>query len=351
MDNPNITLEEYIELEAKKARRRETCFPSIVYKDALASDHEISSEPTMSPHHDNRVDFDFKISFDESDDEDYTVDENFETYHNIHGLDVPTRKILDSKGARILSRKLSVCMQRKASLQDMDDYSQKLHNGTSNRCISTETSDGLAVIQAQLNNLGREIKKVNEKVILHSFFVTFHTTGGQYRATTLGFYQRNNGNPSYQERRQTIEESLSKFMAKFAKRHEENSNLIKEIRASTDVAIKNQGASIKALEFKIRQMSKLRRHQVDDLVPTIKEGEVVDEPMMDIVKTRCDNEIVDGDVVLLYAAIAKGGTHDELKEYFAPIPKLKGYLTKKSWNLGSRIHQGMKVGRTVTVEM
>ncbi|GKD96723.1 ribonuclease H-like domain, reverse transcriptase, RNA-dependent DNA polymerase, partial [Tanacetum coccineum] len=38
----------------------------------------------------------------------------------------------------------------------------------------------------------------------------------------------------------------------------------------------------------------LRRNQVDDLEPTIEEGEVVDEPMMDIVKTRCDNEIIDG---------------------------------------------------------
>ncbi|GJU30758.1 homeodomain-like protein [Tanacetum coccineum] len=38
----------------------------------------------------------------------------------------------------------------------------------------------------------------------------------------------------------------------------------------------------------------LRRNQVDDLEPTIVEGEVVDEPMMDIVKTRCDNEIIDG---------------------------------------------------------
>ncbi|GJT67964.1 hypothetical protein Tco_1019444 [Tanacetum coccineum] len=37
------------------------------------------------------------------------------------------------------------------------------HNGTS-KSRSTETSDGLAAIQAQLNNLGREIKKVNEKV-------------------------------------------------------------------------------------------------------------------------------------------------------------------------------------------
>ncbi|GJR74654.1 hypothetical protein Tco_0087019 [Tanacetum coccineum] len=45
----------------------------------------------------------------------------------------------------------------------MAEYSQKWHNGTS-RGRSTETSDGMAAIQAQLNNLGREIKKVNEKL-------------------------------------------------------------------------------------------------------------------------------------------------------------------------------------------
>ncbi|GJS00709.1 hypothetical protein Tco_0317217 [Tanacetum coccineum] len=38
----------------------------------------------------------------------------------------------------------------------------------------------------------------------------------------------------------------------------------------------------------------LRKNQVDDLEPTIEKGEVVDEPMMDIVKTRRDNDIVDG---------------------------------------------------------
>ncbi|GKC57453.1 hypothetical protein Tco_1085051 [Tanacetum coccineum] len=51
----------------------------------------------------------------------------------------------------------------KTAIQEMAEYSQKWHNGTS-RGRSTETSDGLAAIQAQLNNLGREIKKVNEKV-------------------------------------------------------------------------------------------------------------------------------------------------------------------------------------------
>ncbi|GJT29547.1 hypothetical protein Tco_0909822 [Tanacetum coccineum] len=80
--------------------------------------------------------------------------------------------------------------------------------------------------------------------------------GGGYRATTPGYYQRNNANPSYQEQRQSMKDTLSKFMSESAKRHEENSNLIKEIRATTDASIRNQGASNKTLEIQIGQMSK-----------------------------------------------------------------------------------------------
>ncbi|GKF46698.1 hypothetical protein Tco_0136500 [Tanacetum coccineum] len=54
-----------------------------------------------------------------------------------------------------------------------------------------------------------------------------------------------------------MEDTRSKFMSESAKRHEENSNLIKEIRALTDAAIRNQGASIKTLEIQIGQMSKV----------------------------------------------------------------------------------------------
>nr|GEW50490.1 hypothetical protein [Tanacetum cinerariifolium] len=46
-------------------------------------------------------------------------------------------------------------------------------------------------------------------------------------------------------------------MAESANRHKENSDIIKEIRASTDAAIRNQGASIKTLEIQIGQMSKV----------------------------------------------------------------------------------------------
>ncbi|GJY44282.1 hypothetical protein Tco_0432495 [Tanacetum coccineum] len=55
-----------------------------------------------------------------------------------------------------------------------------------------------------------------------------------------------------------MEDTLSKFMSESVKRHEENSNLIKEIRALTDAAIQNQGSSIKTLEIQIGQMSKAK---------------------------------------------------------------------------------------------
>ncbi|GKA16169.1 retrovirus-related pol polyprotein from transposon TNT 1-94 [Tanacetum coccineum] len=137
-----------------------------------------------------------------------------------NGLDVPTRQILNSKGA-IPSK---TAADAKVAIQEMAEYSQKWHNGTS-RATSTETSDGLAVIQAQLNNLGREIKNVNEKIYAAQFGAPFQ--GGGYRVTAPDFYQRNNANPSFQEWRQSMEDSLSKFMGELAKRHEENSNQIK----------------------------------------------------------------------------------------------------------------------------
>ncbi|GJZ53653.1 hypothetical protein Tco_0608538 [Tanacetum coccineum] len=158
----------------------------------------------------------------------------------------------------------------KNPIQEMAEYSQKWHNGTF-KGRSTETSDGLAAIQAQLNNLGREIKKVNEKV-----YATQIGCGG-YKATALGFYQRNNVNPSYQERRQSMEDTLSKFMGESTKRYEENSNLIKEIQASTDAAIRNQGASIKTLEIQIGQMSKVLQERGFGSLPSSTETNPIDQ--------------------------------------------------------------------------
>ncbi|GJS17281.1 hypothetical protein Tco_0411753 [Tanacetum coccineum] len=116
MDNPNITMEEYIRLEEEKARRRgkvynwetatygkiwdnedvhdlgsvETEFPAIVFNDTLTSEATLSCEPTVSSLNDNEIDF--RISFDESDDEDYTViyDKNSFSYKIISVNDLKT---------------------------------------------------------------------------------------------------------------------------------------------------------------------------------------------------------------------------------------------------------------------
>ncbi|GKE18925.1 hypothetical protein Tco_1426502, partial [Tanacetum coccineum] len=60
-----------------------------------------------------------------------------------NGLKVPTQQILDSKG--VIPSKTAA--DAKVAIQEMDEYSQKWHNGAS-RIRSTETSDGLAAIQA-----------------------------------------------------------------------------------------------------------------------------------------------------------------------------------------------------------
>nr|GEY03262.1 hypothetical protein [Tanacetum cinerariifolium] len=95
MNDPNITMEEYIRLEQEKAHRRgkvynwetatygkiwdnegiydlrsiKTKFPAIVFNDTLTSEAALSCEPTVSSLNDNQIDF--IISFDESNDEDY----------------------------------------------------------------------------------------------------------------------------------------------------------------------------------------------------------------------------------------------------------------------------------------
>ncbi|GKC31841.1 hypothetical protein Tco_1039135 [Tanacetum coccineum] len=71
-----------------------------------------------------------------------------------NGLDVPTRQILDSGGA--VPTKTAV--DAKMAIQELAEYSQKWHNGKSRGRI-TETSNGLAAIQAQLNSLGKGDQK------------------------------------------------------------------------------------------------------------------------------------------------------------------------------------------------
>ncbi|GJX14859.1 hypothetical protein Tco_0206617 [Tanacetum coccineum] len=109
-------MEEYIRLEEEKTQKRrkvfnwetakygkiwfdedihnlrsiETEFPAIVFNDNFSSNETLFCEPTVSSLNDNEIDF--KISFDESDDEDYTVvfDKNAFSYKIISVNDLKT---------------------------------------------------------------------------------------------------------------------------------------------------------------------------------------------------------------------------------------------------------------------
>nr|GFA38242.1 hypothetical protein [Tanacetum cinerariifolium] len=96
MDDLNITIEKYIILQTKNAQRYgqmfnwktatygkvycedlnyftdlETDFPAMVYNDALTSNENVLSEPTISIYDAIKTDLDFSLSFSDSEDEDY----------------------------------------------------------------------------------------------------------------------------------------------------------------------------------------------------------------------------------------------------------------------------------------
>nr|GEU55697.1 hypothetical protein [Tanacetum cinerariifolium] len=119
MDDLDITMEEYIRLEEEKGRRRgkvynwetatygkmrydeevhnlrsiETEFLAIVFNDTLTSKVALSCEPMVSPLNDNQ--FEFRILFDESDDEDYTDNDDAKIDIKPSSEDLSIKPLLD----------------------------------------------------------------------------------------------------------------------------------------------------------------------------------------------------------------------------------------------------------------
>ncbi|GKA09724.1 hypothetical protein Tco_0689157 [Tanacetum coccineum] len=86
----------------------------------------------------------------------YLIDmQEFILFYN--GLDVPTRQILDSRGAI----PIKTAADAKVVIQEMAEYSQKWHNGTSSKSRSTKTFDGLAAID-QVKSISTAIADLSE---------------------------------------------------------------------------------------------------------------------------------------------------------------------------------------------
>ncbi|GKB07787.1 pyruvate dehydrogenase (acetyl-transferring) kinase, mitochondrial, partial [Tanacetum coccineum] len=180
-----------------------------------------------------------------------------------NGLGIPTRQILDSRGAipskTVANEKINKANEKVYAAQVGCEQCKGPHY--TKDCPLKE--EGKTLEEAYYTQFGGPFQ------------------GGGYRAAAPGFYQRNNANPSYQERRQSLEDSLSKFISESAKRHKENSNLIKEIQASTDVAIRNHRASIKTLEIQIGKMSK-EKHPGSFTLPCFINDVCFDNALVDL---------------------------------------------------------------------
>ncbi|GKD31123.1 hypothetical protein Tco_1241901 [Tanacetum coccineum] len=193
----------------------------------------------------------------------------------------------------------------KKAIQEMAECSQKWHNETS-RGRNTDTSDGLAAIQAQLNNLGREIKHVNEKVYaaqvgceqckgplftqniatkegwektlesLYMHLVTFQ--GGGYRATALEQYTNVQG--------KTNDDSFS-TMIPFPSRvkvyyviMERRDHIPQFLSITLKLHISESLDPLNGDYIELNDLNEpfeLRINQGNDLIPTIEEGDVIEE--------------------------------------------------------------------------
>nr|GEU42965.1 hypothetical protein [Tanacetum cinerariifolium] len=89
IEDPNIMMEEYIQLVADKAQG------PIVYNDAPASTQNVSFERTVSMYNAIKSDIDFHITFSDSEDEDYTFiyNEDSSSYKLIHVNDLRPKPV------------------------------------------------------------------------------------------------------------------------------------------------------------------------------------------------------------------------------------------------------------------
>ncbi|GKB40406.1 putative reverse transcriptase domain-containing protein, partial [Tanacetum coccineum] len=180
MDNPNLTMEEYIKLQAEKAQRHgwtynwetvtygksycddlefftdfEADYPSIVYNDALTSNVNVPSKTLVSIYNAIKADIDFSISFSESDNEDYTFisDKNSFSYKLIPLNDLKPKPVNDhveiktelcSENVDINPMDSVVCISYDTTPVEFDEYLETNHDKKSEL---SETSNFILIIK------------------------------------------------------------------------------------------------------------------------------------------------------------------------------------------------------------
>ncbi|GKA90193.1 hypothetical protein Tco_0812063, partial [Tanacetum coccineum] len=185
-------------------------------------------------------------------------------------------QLLDSQGP--ISGMTPV--QALTAIQTMVDHSQKWHDGSSSRNIeSSSNSEGIDAIVNKLENLGRDMKKLKEKV--HAIQVGCQICGGAHldKDCTLNdeiksveevkygefgqpFPNRNDGRfnrggydqPSSDKRRPNLTEIINKYMEEASKRHTEQDKWLKKFYQSIEASRESHDKIIQGLETKVKSL-------------------------------------------------------------------------------------------------
>ncbi|GJZ97323.1 hypothetical protein Tco_0669776 [Tanacetum coccineum] len=149
------------------------------------------------------------------------------------GLEIPTHRMLDSHGpiSGITATRTLV------AIQEMDDHSQKWHDGASSRGLGGISLDRMSVITNKLNDLGCDMIKLKESV--HAIQVGCEMCGGTRLEKNCHLKEevKSIKATGYGEGKMIFEEWMKRF------------------RESTDKNLKRHDSAIKGLEKKAEQLA------------------------------------------------------------------------------------------------
>ncbi|GJW43373.1 hypothetical protein Tco_0072172 [Tanacetum coccineum] len=202
------------------------------------------------------------------------------------GLNTMNRQLLDSQ--RLIPG--MTLTQALTAIQTMADHSQKWHDGTSSRNISSSSNtDGLAAAISKLDNLGRDIKKLKENV--HAIQVGCQiwegphldkecplneevkqvdevkygefgrpapfnrSNGAKFHVGPPGYYTRTDNQTPYGEKRPNLVETINKYMEGDAKRQAEHDEWLKTFYQNTEKSLIDHDKIIQKLESQVKTLT------------------------------------------------------------------------------------------------
>ncbi|GJX66199.1 hypothetical protein Tco_0300542 [Tanacetum coccineum] len=167
-----------------------------------------------------------------------------------NGLNTLNRQLLDSQGPI----PGMTPTQALTKIQTMADHSQKWHDGTSSRNVSSNSNtDGLAAIDLTLTKNVLSTRKSN------SWKRSSMENSGALLLST--------------EKRPSLEELMNKHQEESARRSTEMKEWFMKLQENAKINNRNQSASLKNLETQIKQLTKELHSRTTNLTPISSTGQ------------------------------------------------------------------------------